>query len=124
MGCDNVVKVTDSTVKEGLEIPFTNIMWTCPINREKVLKELIARNATVTLTKDVSGHEQDAGTCTIKAGDQYTLKCGERILPWNPELKDYHSMRITSIGPKVGGGRKRKTRKSSRRTRRTRRSRY
>lgn len=125
MGCDNVVKVTKDTVKKDLEIPFTNMMWKCHINRQKVLAELIARKATVTLTKNVGGHEKDAGTCTIKAGDEFNLTCGGFLGDSQLDLNNYHSMRITNIDPKVGGGRKRKTRKSRKnRTRPTRRSRY
>ena len=124
MGCDNIVKVTETTVDKDAEIPFKNPIWTCPINGKKVLAELIARKATVTLTKDVGGYKKDAGTCTIKGGDQNNLTCGGLLGDSHVDLTNYHGIRVKSINEKVGGRRNKKTRKSSRRTRRTRRTRY
>jgi len=124
MGCDNIVKVTKTTVDKDADIPFNNLLWTCPINRQNVLTELIARKATVTLTKNEGGYVKDARTCTIKGGDQNNLTCGGYIGDSHVDLTQYHGMRVKSIDEKVGGRRNNKTRKSSRRTRRTRRTRY
>ena len=127
MGCDNIVKVTDSTVQKDAHIPFNNILWTCPINRQKILDDLIAKKATVTLLQTKGGLLKNSSTtCKVKNGGEYNLTCagflgflGDSTV----NLEPYSGLKVTSIGPKAGG-RKRKTRKSSRRTTRTRRSRY